>query len=105
MKTLIKQIKRHAEAAKSAPDMINHLDAIIGACGMLEQGFERSAETQETPRTILEFTRDYHLSKANEIKLETLPADKLVAAYYDRDRLKYTAAVLDELLKRIEGKK
>ena len=35
MKKLIKQIKLHAEAAKSEPDVINHLDAIIGACSMI----------------------------------------------------------------------
>lgn len=101
MKKLIKQIKSHAEAAKSAPDIINHLDAIIGACGMLEQELERSAGTQETPQTLLEFTRDYHISKVNEIKLETLPADKFMAAYRDQEKFQYTAKVLDELLKRI----
>ena len=98
MKTLIKQIKIHAKAAKSAPDIINHLDAIIGACGMLEQELERSAEVQDIPRTLLEFTRDYHTSKANEINR---CAERLLAEYHDRDRYRYTAAVLDELLKRI----
>lgn len=102
MKNLIKEIKSHAEVAKSAPDIINHLDAIIGACGMLEQALERSAEALETPRTLLEFTRDFHLSKANEIDLNKVPAERLTAAYYDKDRLHYTAAVLQEILKKIQ---
>lgn len=101
MKNIISQIKIHAKAAKSALDRINHLDAIIGACGMLEQELERSAGAQETPRTLLEFTRDYHISKAAEIKLETLPAEKFMAAYRDQEKYQYTAKVLDEILKRI----
>ena len=102
MKKLIDQIKSHAEAAKSEPDIINHLDAIIGACGMLEQAIERNAEALELPRMLLEFTRDFHLSKANEINRH---AERLLAEHHDRDRYQYTAAVLNELLKRIEGKK
>ena len=101
MKKLINQIKSHAKAAKSAPDIINHLDAIIGACGLLEQELERSAEALELPRVLIEFTRDFHLSKANEIKLETLPAEKFMASYREQEKFQYTAKVLDELLKRI----
>lgn len=95
MKKLIDQIKSHAEAAKSEPDIINHLDAIIGACGMLEQAIERNAEALELPRMLIEFTRDFHISKANETSCNA----------HDRDRYQYTAKVLDELLKRIEGRK
>lgn len=101
MKTLINQIKIHAEAAKSEPDIINHLDAIIGACGMLEQAIERNAEALELPRMLIEFTRDFHISKANEINRN---AERLLAESHDRDRYQYTAAVLNELLKRIEKK-
>ena len=104
MKNLIHQIKSHAEAAKSAPDSINHLDAIIGVCGLLEQELEPETIKEETKK-LVEYTRDFHRAKAKEIELERTPVDKLTAAYYERDRLQYTAAILDELLKRIEGKK
>ena len=105
MKKLIKRIKSHAEAAKSAPDSINHLDAIIGVCGLLEQEIERRGTTMDTVKKLVEYTRDFHRAKAKEIELERTPVEKLTAAYYDRDRLQYTAAILDELLERIEGKK
>ena len=94
MKKLIKQIKIHAEAAKRESDVINHLDAIIGACGMLEQAIEHT----ELPEILLEFTRDFYLSKANEINRN---AARLLAERHDRDRYQYTAAVLNELLNRI----
>lgn len=51
---------------------------------------------------LIEFTRDYHLSKANEIDLNKVPAERLTAAYYEKDRLQYVAAVLQEILKKIQ---
>lgn len=105
MKTIIKQIKSHAEAAKNAQDRINHLDAIIGACGLLEQEIERNGLPMDTVKKLIEMIRDFHQAKAKEIELERTPVEKLTAAYYERDRLQYTATVLDELLKRIEGRK
>ena len=71
---------------------------------MLEQELEPETIKEETKR-LVEYTRDFHRAKAKEIELERTPVDKLTAAYYERDRLQYTAAILDELLKRIEGKK
>lgn len=97
MKKLIKQIKRHAEAAKSEPDSINHLDAIIGACGMLEQALEAHNKAV----SVIEFTRNFHIDREREIDLNKVPAEKLVAAYYDKDRLQYTVAVLQEIFKKI----
>ena len=105
MKNFIKQIKSHAEAAKSAPDNSNHLDAIIGACGLLEQEIARGDMPMAAIKKLMKITIDLHQAKAKEIELERTPVEKLTAAYYERDRLQYTADILDELLKRIEGKK
>ena len=57
MKTLINQIKIHAEAAKSEPDIINHLDAIIGVCGMLEQALK----AHQKAVSVIEFTRNFRI--------------------------------------------
>jgi hypothetical protein len=100
MKTIITQIKNHAEAAKSAPDRINHLDAIIGACGLLEQEIERNDAPLDTVKKLIKANRDFYQAKAKEIELERIPVEKLIAAYYERDRLLYTAGVLNELLNR-----
>ena len=97
MKTLINQIKIHAEAAKSEPDIINHLDAIIGVCGMLEQALK----AHQKAVSVIEFTRNFHIDREREIDLNKVPAEKLVAAHYDKDRLQYTVAVLQEILKKI----
>lgn len=105
MKTIIKQIKDHAEAAKNAPDRINHLDAIIGVCGLLEQEIERNGMLMDTVKKLMQERREYHIALAKRIDLNAISPENLQKQYYERDRLQYTAAVLDELLSRIEGKK
>ena len=105
MKTIIKQIKGHAEAAKSAPDRINHLDAIIGACGLLEQEIERNGMLMDTVKKLMLERREYHAALAKRIDLNAISPENLQKQYYERDRYIYVAQMLDELLKRIEGKK
>lgn len=105
MKNIIKQIKSHAEAAKNAQDRINHLDAIIGACGLLEQEIERNGLPMDTVKKLVQERREYHADLAKRIDLNAIAPENLQKQYYERDRLQYTAAVLDELLERIEGKK
>ncbi len=104
MRKLIKQIKSHAEAAKSAPDSINHLDAIIGVCGLLVQEIERNGMPMDTVKKLVQERREYNIALAKRIDLNAISPENLQKQYYERDRLQYTAAVLDELLKRIEGK-
>ena len=105
MRKLIKQIKSHAEAAKSAPDRINHLDAIIGACGLLDQEIERNGLPMDFFEKLVRERREYHIALAKHIDLNAISPENLQKQYYERDRLQYTAAVLNELLKHIEGKK
>lgn len=100
MKELIKQLEQHATAAKDAPDRINHLDAIIGTCRLLAKALNGNSAKE-----VIEFTRDYHRAKANEIDLNSVQPEKLTAIYYERDRLQYTADVLQEVLNTIENKK
>lgn len=100
MKEIIKQIEQHATAAKDAPDRINHLDAIIGTCRLLAETLNGN-----NAREVIESTRDYHQARANEIDLNAVQPEKLTAAYYERDRLQYTADVLQQVLKTIEKSK
>ena len=103
MRTIIQQIKSHAEAAKNAQDSINHLDAIIGACGLLEQEIERNGLPMDTVKKLVLERREYHAALAKRIDLNAIAPENIQKQYYERDRLQYTAAVLDELLERIEG--
>ena len=100
MKELIKQLEQHARAAKTEPDKVSHLDAIIGTCRLLAE-----ALNSNSAKEVIEFTRDYHRAKANEIDLNAVLPEKLTAIYYARDRLQYTADVLQEVLNMIEYKK
>lgn len=103
MQKIIKQIEQHAKAAQTAPDAVNHLQAIIGACGILRNGIKAYNDQLATAKKLIEFTRDFHRGKAEQIDLNKTPSEKLLQAHFERDRLEYTANVLEEILKRIEA--
>lgn len=100
MRGMIKLIELHANAAKTEPDWMNHLEAILDACRLLAEKLNGN-----NAREVIESTRDYHRAKANEIDLNAVQPEKLTAAYYKRDRLQYTAAVLQQVLNIIEKSK
>lgn len=81
-------------------DVIDHLDAIINDCETMEQLLKE----HQRAVSVIEFTRDFHIDREREIDLNKVPAEKLVAAYYDKDRLQYTVAVLQEIFKKITGR-
>ena len=105
MQNIIKQIEQHAKAAQTAPDAVNHLQAIIGACGMLRNGIKAHNDQLAAAKKLITLTRDFHRGKAEQIDLNKTPPEKLLQTHSERDRLEYTANVLDEILRRMEGAK
>lgn len=98
MKNLINQIKIHAEAAKTEPDVINHLDAIIGACGMLAEALEH--QPLDIKQVIREH-RENNAAMAKRIDLNAIKPENLVKAYYDRECYIHAVLMLDEILKKL----